>query len=97
MFLIGGPFPNLEDLRLGGNFNMKEILHGQFSEESFYKLKNLHVEGYLVVSNWGYIPQLGGFELGWKFQHEGDIAWPIFGRKLLQIKKPSRGRLSSCF
>ncbi|KAK7849009.1 hypothetical protein CFP56_003912 [Quercus suber] len=40
------------------------------------------------------IPQLGGFEIGWKFQHEGDIAWPIFGRMLLQIKKPSCGRLS---
>ena len=31
---------------------MKEISHGQFLEECFYKLKNLHVEGYLAVSNW---------------------------------------------
>ena len=37
---------------MGGNYNMKEILRGEFLEECFCKLKFLGVVGYLAVSNW---------------------------------------------
>ncbi|KAL4628130.1 hypothetical protein ACB092_05G214400 [Castanea dentata] len=48
----GTLFPNLEVLTLSGDFKMKEIQCRQLLEESFYKLKDLCIAGYLAVSDW---------------------------------------------
>ena len=37
---------------MGGNYNMKEILRGEFLEECFGKLNCLGVMGYLAISDW---------------------------------------------
>ncbi|KAK7841672.1 disease resistance protein [Quercus suber] len=48
----GTLFPNLEVLRSGGNYKMKEIQRDQLFEECLYKLKVLHVIDYVAVSDW---------------------------------------------
>ena len=37
---------------MGGNYNMKEILRGEFLEGCFGKLNGLGVVGYLAISDW---------------------------------------------
>uniref|UniRef100_A0A2N9IHJ5 AAA+ ATPase domain-containing protein n=1 Tax=Fagus sylvatica TaxID=28930 RepID=A0A2N9IHJ5_FAGSY len=94
LFLVDeATFPNLEDLVLGGNYNMKEILLGEFLEECFGKLKYLGVVGYLAVSNWiTFLKRLHNLEKLLVEESSWEEIFPyeeLFAKSLVQLKKLS--------
>ncbi|XP_030957692.1 uncharacterized protein LOC115979771 [Quercus lobata] len=84
-----GAFPNLEDLRLGRNHNMKGIELAHFLEEvCFCKLKVLSVIDYLAISNWsGFLKRLHNIE---KLVLTGSSQEEIFPYELFDEEKHDR-------